>query len=234
MSKSMVVVPALFAVLGAASMVLAAGRGPGPETIPVSVDYYDFSLQSTARAGESAFDIVIDVRSVEALLEEDDLFHHVDLNEDGEASFIDSVIYVFERGTGVLGGFGDLVGFNDDDEFNKGFGDGSISSLDSFMRLSLPAGDYVLAISTFDLSEAEARAGSNLVFDGPFTIREDQTDWENFDHGDYRVAAYFDAPIPSRGDTIFVHDGEIEVLPAPAAIAAFGLAGVALLRRRRA
>jgi hypothetical protein len=234
MSRQSAVLAALIAAGLAASSAIAGGRGGGGEMIPVSVNYHPFSIATADRGDGPLFDIVIDVASVEAMLGEDDLFHHVDLNDDGEAAFIDSFIYVFESNPAARGGLGDLVALNDDDDLGEGGGDGSFSSLDSFLRLSIPAGDYVVAVSTFHFSESEARSGMNLVFDGPFTIREDQTDWENFDHGDYRIVAFYDAPIPSRGDAIFVAEDTIRVIPAPVSIGAFGLAGLALRRRCRA
>jgi len=80
-------------------------------------------------------------------------------------SGLDPFIYLFE---GSLGSLGALVGFNDDGG-SEGFGDGSISGLDSYLSLDLSVGSYVLAIGNWRFSESEARSGINdSMFFGSF------------------------------------------------------------------
>ena len=82
-------------------------------------------------------------------------------------SGLDPFIYLFE---GSLGSLGALVGFNDDGG-SEGFGDGSISGLDSYLSLDLSVGSYVLAIGNWSFSESQARSrsGTNAsMFEGSF------------------------------------------------------------------
>jgi hypothetical protein len=160
---------------------------------------------------------------------EDGDWFGVDLNEDGEIAFIDSHIYVFAAAPTRGKMLGTMLGSNDDD-FQNGFGDGTLYGYDSFLQLDLLPGNYVLAISTFNLSEEEARAGVNLTSGGPFTLATNPArDWSNFDHGDYSIRASDNF----RGATVFETEGTIFVVPAPAAAMVLGLAGVMAGRRRR-
>lgn len=212
--------------LVAAAGTVYAGEGPPLPEYLVTVDYINFTVGG--QRGESARNITFDVRSVEAT--QDGPWYGVDLNDDGEIAFIDSHIHVFRaspvRGSSKLG---EHLGSNDDD-FENGFGDGTLYGFDSYLELALTPGDYVLAISTFNMSEAEARSGMNLVSGGPFTLETNPADeWSNFDHGDYFIRATDDF----RGATVFEQSGTIYVVPAPAAGAMIGLAGLAFGRRRR-
>ena len=84
-------------------------------------------------------------------------------------SDLDPYIYLFE---GSLGSLGALVGFNDDGG-SEGFGDGSISGLDSYLSLDLSVGSYVLAIGNWRFSESAARLGINdSMFFGLFANYE--------------------------------------------------------------
>lgn len=216
------------ALVAAAGLSAPAHAGGGMETIAVTVDYIPFTIEA---ARGIAFPVVFDVLSVEAT--QDGPWFPRDLNKDGEIAFIDSHIHVFRaapvRGSDKLG---ELVGSNDDN-FEEGFDDGTLYGFDSFLRLNLTAGNYVLAISSYSFSEAEARAGANLVSSGPYTLETNPADeWSNFDHGDYRIRASFDTA--ARGNaTIFDVSGTIFVIPAPAGAMLLGAAGLIASRRRR-
>lgn len=215
--------------VGVLSLLATAGaafaRGEEPQH-QVTVDYINFTVGG--QRGDSAHLITFDVLSVEAT--QDGPWFGVDLNDDGEIAFIDSHIMVFGetpvRGGGKLGAF---MGENDDD-FENGFGDGTLYGYDSFLQLELFPGNYTLAISTYSMSEAEARMGVNFVSAGPFTLDPDPSEeWSNHDHGDYRIRASDNF----RGATVFDRSGTIFVVPAPAAGLVLGLAGVKVSRRRR-
>lgn len=205
----------------------AAGvfRGGNPE-YPVSVDYIPFLITNP-----DGTETVIDVLSCESRYDLDiGMWVAVDLNGDGENAFIDSYIYLFEAAPGERGGLGALVAVNDDD-FENGFEDGSVEGLDSYLRAFLNPGEYVLAISTYNLSEEEARAGVNYTASGPYTMPESPGFvWANHDHGDYRVVARE----VERGGMIFDVSGTIFVIPGPASTAACVLLVLPILRRRRA
>ncbi len=75
----------------------------------------------------------------------------IDLNGDGEITYLDSYLYLFDE-------FGDVVGSDDDGGLGS---DGSINSYDSYLSLSLVAGNYTLAIGQYYLDPSEAGAGWN-------------------------------------------------------------------------
>lgn len=80
-----------------------------------------------------------------------------DINGDGEIKFFDPYIYVFKNNGGVPG---ELVASNDDSDDT--YGDGSIHDYDSYLSFeNLPAGDYILVIGAYELTELEARNGIN-------------------------------------------------------------------------
>jgi hypothetical protein len=210
----------LLAAVGTASPALAGGGGGEYQ---VTVDYIPFTIGGTR--GEQARTITFDVRSVEAV--EDGDWFGVDLNDDGEIAYIDSHIFVFAAAPTRGKMLGTLMGENDDD-FTNGFG--TLYGYDSFLQLDLLPGDYVLAISTFHMSEEEARSGVNFTGGGPFTLATNPAEeWSNFDHGDYSIRASDNF----RGATVFETEGTIFVVPAPAAAMVLGLAGMMVGRRRR-
>ena len=105
-----------------------------------------------------------------------------DINGDGEIAFIDVYIYLFQDAGG--GTPGTLIASNDDS--SQTFNDGSIYSYDSYLSANLAAGDYVLALGAFSLSETEARAQSNDVTRYPVTVNSFGSQVPT-DHGDYQV-----------------------------------------------
>ncbi len=98
-----------------------------------SIDRYSISVTT---GGTVEFDI----RSWEEIGQ--------DLNGDGELAFIDSFLLLFSD-DGSLDA-ADFLSANDDDDDVAGpfgFGDGSIFIADSFLSLSLAAGDYIVAVA---------------------------------------------------------------------------------------
>lgn len=162
----------------------------------------------------------------------------VDVNGDGEIAFFDSMAYLFVD-DGVLDA-GDLVASGDDDDDDLGTGDGSISSLDTYLSVLLPAGDYLLATGAFFLSVTDATTGINTnslgggsypitYTGGPFGIGSTAP---SIDHGDYRLTvtgANFNgsAPIGSGG-------GGTNPVPAPGAalLAVFGMPFIGWAKRK--
>jgi len=113
-----------------------------------SVDSWYFTVNSDGP-------VTIDTLAMERSGSDDDVYQ--DVNGDGEIKFFDPYIYVFKND----GGFpGELVASNDDSDDT--FEDGSIHGYDSYLSFGdLPAGDYILVIGAYDLSENEARDGIN-------------------------------------------------------------------------
>ena len=109
-----------------------------------------------------------------------------DVNSDCDASFIDSAVMLFRKGSTESLQDATYVGENDDAGIVLGKQDGSISSRDSYLKVTLNPGKYILAIGTHPLNKADAIMGQNYpvaetsVF--PFTC-----DQQNSDHGNYRV-----------------------------------------------
>lgn len=121
---------------------------------PASIDYWQFDVTTPGT-------VTIDVLSRNLLP-----------GDGGSgASRLDSQIYLFDYDNGGdLGMLGTLVGANDDG-YEAGYGDGSNHRYDSFLSLSLGAGSYVLSISDFLFTEAEARLGMDTTgsnFPGTF------------------------------------------------------------------
>jgi len=113
-----------------------------------SVDSWYFTVNSDGP-------VTIDTLAMERSGSDDDVYQ--DVNGDGEIKFFDPYIYVFKNDGGSPG---ELVASNDDSDDT--FEDGSINDYDSYLSFGdLPAGDYILVIGAYNLSEAEARTGIN-------------------------------------------------------------------------
>lgn len=78
----------------------------------------------------------------------------------GGVSRLDSHMRLFDYDANGSQGFLGAQVAENDDYFGVSV-DGSISTLDSFLSVSLERGSYILAISDWYLSEAEARSGVN-------------------------------------------------------------------------
>ena len=166
-----------------------------------TVDYWNFTVDAPGT-------VTVDVLSMEIRPNG----HTYDVNGDGEIAFIDPMIRLFSD-DGHLDS-GDLVATNDDS--SQTYGDGSIHYYDSYLSQYLGLGDYVLAISAYNLSVSEALSGVNYCA-SPYT-----TCFQRNDHGDYQIT--FDGIAPEGAD-----------VPEPATLLLFGVgaAGLAVLRRRQ-
>lgn len=213
-STLLALVPALLMAVNAHAVVLqysgniyevANAQG---ERIGSTVDHINFSVGS-------ASEVCFDVLSWEY---DFNTSSHVDVNGDGEIAFFDPYIHLF-RDDGALDS-GDWVASNDDSMST--YGDGSVSSLDSYLSRPLAAGDYVLAVGSFYLSRDEAIAGFNADIDYPIS---DLEEWTYSDHGDYRVT--FCGDVTACGSDPVVPE------PATLALVGLGLSSAGLLQRRR-
>ena len=116
--------------------------------LPAStVDYWEFNLDQT--------------EAIEVNLLSDLVFSEA----------IDPFIYLFE---GTSQSLGHVVSISDDSEAARAFIDGSVEAgivsatgdpitrtRDSYLSISLASGDYTVAVSRFDFTEADARDGVN-------------------------------------------------------------------------
>ncbi|PID72448.1 MAG: hypothetical protein CSB34_02215 [Desulfobulbus propionicus] len=150
----------------------------------ISVDYWSFTV-------ENAGTVTIDVLSWERDPNE---WFWVDVNGDGEDSFIDSSIHVFQGSLNAAN-----VYVSNDDSLGAGFGDGSIRGNDSYISQEFEAGDYILAISScgyspfFTVDEAVAGLNERAII--PYSAGEG-------DHGDYRITVSGNVsavPLPAAG-----------------------------------
>ena len=193
----------------------------GPTT-EVSIDALSWEAEAPNSAGE---------------------YPYVDLVGQGspEPAFFDTWIYLFEADS--AGNPGNLIADNDDnpnwnyhdDVYGSGWRDGSISSTDSYLRLNLSAGDYVLAIGAYELSQSSARDGLNQSGSGgfwyPLSIDDPDGDgWgtlrEGFSRGDYELT------LTTTGGNVTVADNMAQV-PEPASLAVWlvlGMIGIAAIR----
>jgi hypothetical protein len=128
--------------------------------------------------------VEIDLLSVE--LRDADMANE-DVNGDGEIAYIDPYIYVFKDD-------GSLVAQNDDSWGTQGVADGSISGRDSFWSGYLEAGDYILSVGDYELSQNDAAAETNYSSFGPFGSGDSVVT----DHGDYQVTFTGDITLPSE------------------------------------
>lgn len=168
----------------------------------ISVDYWNFTVNTPGT-------VTIDVLSWERSSVD---WTWVDVNGDGEDSFIDSSIHIFKGSLDAA----NIYASNDDSAANFG-NDGTIRGNDSFISQDFEAGDYIIAISScgypsdyFSVGEALAGLNQNAII--PYTTGEG-------DHGDYRITV----------------SGDVSAVPVPAAVwlLGSGIAGLAALKRRR-
>jgi hypothetical protein len=126
----------------------------------------------------------IDLLSVE--LRDADMANQ-DVNGDDEIAYIDPYIYVFKDD-------GSLVAENDDSWGTQGAADGSISSRDSFWSGYLEAGNYILCVGDYQLSQSDAATETNYNSFGPFGSGDSVVT----DHGDYQVTFTGDITLSSE------------------------------------
>lgn len=170
---------------------------------------------------------IIDLLSWEVVFEHHERHTEVyDLNGDGLHHFFDTEIHLF-RDDGDLSA-DDLVDSNGDSEFphhdddharhvHGGHQDGSVFEFDSFMRVRLDPGDYVLKVGAFLLSVDDAIDGLNDT--SPFNVGHYPLRWDPMleelvpaDFGTYRAT--------------------VRLVPAPGG-AALALMAFGMARRRR-
>ena len=81
---------------------------------------------------------------------------YIDIDGDGAQLGVDIYIYLYKKDAN---GQWQIVA--SDDDSSATYGDGSSHPYDSYLKLSLGEGEYLLAIGNFSLSSANALAGSN-------------------------------------------------------------------------
>ncbi|UVE18757.1 retention module-containing protein [Pseudomonas sp. LS44] len=132
----------------------------------------------------------------------------VDVNGDGVRVGFDSHIYLLDQHGNVL--------FSNDDSTVPG-GDGSVSDRDSFLDIaSLPAGNYTLVISAWDLTPGELASGVNLpnhtgYITGPYQITlQDTVGVITSPTGQMILPAREDAPVTIAANRLLANDTDID------------------------
>ncbi len=188
--------------------LVGSAEGPSVGDIVSTVDQIGFTVNTAGI-------IAIDTLSWERNFEDGS---PTDVNGDGEIAFFDPYIYVFAD-DGSLG-VEDLIDSNDDS--SSTFGDGSISSLDSFLSVLLPVGDYILTIGGFNHTAEEAIAGANPgLGSGFYPVTWDGAFFYASDHGDYRITFTGDVSVTGVSE------------PQSIALLVIYLAGLSFARFRR-
>ena len=168
----------------------------------ISVDYWQFTVNTEGT-------VSIDVLSWER---DPDDWTWVDVNDDGEQSFIDSSLHVFKGSLDA----GNIYASNDD-SFSEGFGDGTVRGNDSYISQQFEAGNYILAMSScgypseyFSIDEAVEGLNQKAII--PYSLGEG-------DHGDYRIAV----------------TGDVSAVPLPGALwlLGSGILSLAAIRKKR-
>lgn len=165
----------------------------------VSVDYWNFTVNT-------AGNITIDILSWER---DPDNWSWVDVNGDGEDSFIDSVVYVFND---TVAGSNIYASNDDAPDSSVGRDDGSIRNNDSYISQDFEPGNYILAISDYAFDIDEAVSGLNERCTIPYTSGVG-------DYGDYQIT----------------FTGDVSVVPIPGAIwlLGSGLLGLIGIKKRK-
>lgn len=180
---------------------------------PTAVDWIYFSVDTPGQ-------VTIDVLAREQVgpVYVGSQNEEIDHNGDGEITLLDAHIILFAN---PVGGptLADYIDENDDcnpttPQPGAGADDGSTSPYDSFLQLNLAAGEYALALGSYELTSQDAIDGFND--DALYDLRYG---------GDYRVTitGAYEGP------------GQDPVIPEPATMAliGLGLTGLAAGRRRR-
>lgn len=173
---------------------------------------------------------IIDLLSWEVVFHEHRHVSIYDLNGDGLHQFFDTEIHLF-RDDGDLGA-DDWIDSNGDSEFphhddddhgaarhsSGGHQDGSVFEFDSFLRLRLDPGDYILKVGAFFLSMDDAIDGLNDT--SPFNVGHYPLAWD----------PTLEALVPAEFGS---YRATIRLVPAPGGAGLLGLVGAARIRRRR-
>lgn len=142
---------------------------------------------------ETAGDVEMDVLSAETA----DFRTYTDVNQDCDAAYIDSAIVLFKKTSATDSSLRTAVAVAINDDAPKGLGatDGSISHRDSYLRLRLDTGSYVLAVSRYPLDVTMAING---VSDTSPRSTPYECDNVESSHGNYQVSFRSTGAIRSR------------------------------------
>lgn len=168
-----------------------------------TVDHWYFTVHSDGL-------VIIDVLSWETDLDDfltaDGLFEVVDVNKDGEIAFFDGVMHLYRDDGNLTEDYSPENFIDSADDYSIFFGgadDGSISDNDPYMPVELKAGNYVLAIATYEF-EAHIAGYDTTLEDGrpPVTCSAAQLHscqvGESHDHGDYQITFSGDLSVTNR------------------------------------
>lgn len=226
--------PALAGSVGPMSPLVVDGQIHRVDTGEIGDPSDDASTVDTIRFTVTSAGLhTIDILCWEVVFDGMGVGEAHDLNGDGLHRFFDSEIALFRDDGGLSAD--DVIATNGDSEFPHhdeghdeaggsarhnpgGHRDGSIFEFDSFLRIRLDPGDYVLAVGAFSLSVEDAIDGLNDT--SPFNVGDYPLAWDELlgslvasDEGDYRAT--------------------IRLVPAPGGAALLAIGAAASLRRRR-
>lgn len=220
-----------FRIATACVAVLAATAGQVQATIIVQSTLNIVPGQVSTRGGDATeVDYWYFSANSGGIVSIDILSWQWDKDGDGTSHFMDPYIYLFTD-DGALD-TSDLISSNDDS--NLTFGDGSTSILDSYMSVSLLAGDYVLAISDYFFTVSDAVSGIN--YNGSYPAAQDASGMQQNYFGNTTLdTTYADYQITFEGDITLQG---VSAVPEPSHLFLFGIGasvvgGIGACRRRR-